>query len=48
MSKPNFKWDGPFLLTDQLTDEERVDSGYRFAMSVQSSPVMHPPLEQQV
>ena len=27
MSKPNFKWDDPFLLNDQLTDEERVDSG---------------------
>ncbi|HNQ94561.1 MAG TPA: acyl-CoA dehydrogenase [Anaerolineales bacterium] len=26
MSKPTFKWDDPFLLNDQLTDEERVIS----------------------
>ncbi len=24
MSKPTFKWDDPFLLNDQLTDEERM------------------------
>jgi glutaryl-CoA dehydrogenase len=24
MAKPNFKWDDPFLLNDQLTDEERM------------------------
>ena len=24
MSKPSFKWDDPFLLNDQLTDEERM------------------------
>jgi len=48
MTKPNYKRDDTFLLNDQLTDEERVDDGYRSAMSVQSSPSMHPPLEQQM
>ena len=24
MAKQNFKWDDPFLLNDQLTDEERM------------------------
>ena len=24
MAKPTFKWDDPFLLNDQLTDEERM------------------------
>jgi len=48
MTKPNYKRDDTFLLNDQLTYEECVDGWYRSAMSVQSSPIMHPPLEQQV
>jgi glutaryl-CoA dehydrogenase len=64
-AKSSFQWDDPFLINDQLTEEERmiadaaraagyvsyglvareverVDSGYRSMMSVQSSLVMYP------
>ncbi|KMW59364.1 hypothetical protein AIOL_004346 [Candidatus Rhodobacter oscarellae] len=37
----DFTWGDPFYLTDHLT-EERVDSGYRSMMSVQSALVMYP------
>src|SRR5918997_1518265 len=51
-AKAQFVWDDPLLLDQQLTqdermvrDVERVDSGYRSMMSVQSSLVMAPIFE---
>jgi glutaryl-CoA dehydrogenase len=44
--RASFHWDDPLLIDQQLTDDERqverVDSGYRSMMSVQSSLVMVP------
>src|SRR6266576_990903 len=47
--RTSFQWDDPLLFDDQLTEDERlireierVDSGFRSMMSVQSSLVMYP------